>query len=124
MRKHKHSIIAFLLLATVIGLQLISHGTTQVAYADCQTPVNNSVSQNCIVVNYIKPGINFLSAGVGVIITIMIVVGAIQFITSGGNPQGVADARKKIFNALLAFLTFIFIYSFLNFVIPGGVIPI
>lgn len=92
-----------------------------ITFAGANSPEVNS---NIIVTNYIKPAINFLSAGVGLIIISMVVIGAIQYITSGGSPQAVADARKKIFNALLAFITFIFIYGFLNFIIPGGVIAL
>jgi hypothetical protein len=121
MKKHKKIIGLFLFFILLAVAQLQTVGD-RYAYAAC--PPATTVQQNCIVTQYIKPGINFLSAGVGVVIITMIIIGAIQYSTSGGNPQGEADARKKIINALLAFLTYIFIYAFLNFLIPGGVIPI
>jgi hypothetical protein len=63
---------------------------------------------------------NFLAVGVGVIVTIMIVVGGIQYAASGGDPQAVASAKKKIYNALLALLAFALVYAFLQFIVPGG----
>jgi hypothetical protein len=121
MKKHKKIIGLFLLFTLLAVAQLQTAGNKPV-YAAC--PPSTTVQQNCIVTQYIRPGIQFLSAGVGVIIITMIIIGAIQYSTSGGNPQGEADARKKIMNALLAFVTFLFIFTFLNFLIPGGVIPI
>ncbi|HXB12433.1 MAG TPA: hypothetical protein VNZ45_10630, partial [Bacteroidia bacterium] len=118
-------IVGSFLVFVAVLLHLVNISGTKVAYASsaaCQT--TTTVQQSCIVTDYLVPAINFLSAGVGVVVIAMIIIGAIQYTTSGGNPQGEADARKKIFNALLALITFIFIYAFLNFVIPGGVIPI
>jgi hypothetical protein len=125
MKKYKHLIVGSFLVFVAVLLHLVNISGTKVAYASsaaCQT--TTTVQQSCIVTDYLVPAINFLSAGVGVVVIAMIIIGAIQYTTSGGNPQGEADARKKIFNALLALITFIFIYAFLNFVIPGGVIPI
>lgn len=134
MKKFKLITLAFLLLTIVITAQLSLGSSSQLAFAQSSTssansasptcPYSSTVQGNCIVTNYIKPAIEFLSAGVGVVIIAMIIVGAIQYSTSGGNPQGEADAKKKIFNALLALLVFIFIYAFLNFIVPGGVPPL
>ena len=84
------------------------------------TPYTN----NIIFCRYIKPAINFLSAGVGIVVIIMIIIGAIQYTTSSGNPQTLADGRKKIINAVIALVAFGLLYGFLNFLIPGGLLPI
>jgi hypothetical protein len=75
---------------------------------------------NSIVTQYLDPIILFLGGGVGLVITIMIIVGAIQYITSGGDPNGVAAAKKRIANALIALLVFGLMYALLNFIVPGG----
>jgi hypothetical protein len=82
--------------------------------------VGNSVSCSNIIKNYINPIILFLGAGVGLVIIIMTVIGGIQYITSGGDPNHVAEAKKRIANALLALVTWIIIWAFLEWIIPGG----
>lgn len=90
------------------------------------TPSGGStpISNNIIVTHYITPAINFLSIGVGVIVVAMIIIGAIQYSSSGGNPQTVSAAKKKITNAILALVFFAFSYAFLNFLIPGGLVKL
>ncbi len=70
--------------------------------------------------NYINPALNFLAVGFGLIVTITIVVSGIQYITSGGDPQGVNAAKKRIFNAVGALLLFIFMWALLQWLVPGG----
>ena len=82
---------------------------------------DNKIQDNVIVVCYIKPAIEFLSAGVGVVVIIMLIMGAIQYITSDGSPQAVGAAKKKMINAVLALLAFFLLFAFLNFIVPGGV---
>jgi predicted small integral membrane protein len=65
--------------------------------------------------------IKFLSAGVGVIVTGAIIVGGIQYMTAGDNPSAVAEAKKRITNALIALVVFFFMFMFLQWLIPGGV---
>jgi len=64
---------------------------------------------------------NTLSAGAGVIIVLMVVIGGIQYSTAGANPQAVNAAKGKIVNALIALLALTFLYAFLQWLIPGGV---
>lgn len=65
--------------------------------------------------------INLLAAGVGVVVTIMIIVGGIQYASAGANPQMVQAAKKKIINAIIALIAFFFLYAFLQWLVPGGV---
>lgn len=82
------------------------------------------VADNVLVCGYIKPATEFLSAGVGVVVILMIMIGGIQYITSDGSPQSIAKAKKKIINGILALIIFALMYAFLNFIIPGGIITI
>lgn len=70
---------------------------------------------------YINPLLQFLTVGFGVIVTIMIVIGGIQYSASGGDPQGVAEAKKKISNAVVALIAYGLLFSLLQFLVPGGV---
>lgn len=79
--------------------------------------------KNCdIMSQYINPFINFLAALVGVAVTISIIIGGIQYGSSTGDPQKVAAAKARIRNALIALLTFSFLYALLNFLVPGGLL--
>ncbi len=71
---------------------------------------------------YIYPLINFLAALVGVAVTISLVIGGIQYGSSAGDPQKVTAAKNRIRNAIIALVTFIFLYALLNFLVPGGLL--
>jgi len=66
--------------------------------------------------------VQFLAAGVGIVITLMVVFAGFQYIVSAGNPDGIAAAKKKLTHAFEALLLFIFMTVILNFAIPGGII--
>ncbi|HUD06387.1 MAG TPA: hypothetical protein VMR34_00720 [Candidatus Saccharimonadales bacterium] len=90
-----------------------SNVTPPDAAANCSTNCN-------LITEYLNPIINFLSAAVGIVVVMMIVVGGIQYSSSGGNPQSAAAAKKRIANAILAAFAFLFLYGFLQFIVPGG----
>lgn len=73
------------------------------------------------IVEQLQTIVDVLSAGVGVIVVAMIVWGGIRFAMAGDNPQGVAEAKSHITNALIALLAFMFMFAFLQWLIPGGV---
>jgi uncharacterized membrane protein YraQ (UPF0718 family) len=65
--------------------------------------------------------VNFLAAGVGIVVTGVIIVGGIQYILAGDNATGLQAARQRIINGLIALFAFLFMYAFLQWLIPGGV---
>jgi len=71
---------------------------------------------------FINPTIKFLSAGVGVVVTIMIIIGGIQYSSAGSDPQKIAAAKRKIMYAVIALLLYIMLYGILNWLIPGGIV--
>lgn len=71
---------------------------------------------------YLRGIVQFLTVGVGLTITLMIVLGGIQYAGAAGNPQAIEAAKKKIYHALEALLLFIFTAAILNFLIPGGLL--
>lgn len=64
---------------------------------------------------------NLLAVGVGVVVTIMIIVGGIQYASAGPNPAAIQSAKKKIANAILALIAYMFLYAFVQYLVPGGI---
>lgn len=64
--------------------------------------------------------IRFLSAGVGLVVIASIIVGGIQYTTSGGDPQNVTKAIKRIRSSIVALVIFIFLYAIINYLVPLG----
>lgn len=93
---------------------------------DCGADSEQANSDQCLANNpitrNIELAINFVSAGIGIVVTIMMAIGGIQYASAGGNPQAVGAAKKKITNAIIALLAFIFLWAFLMWLVPGGVL--
>lgn len=91
---------------------------------DSSGQVSQSKLQKCVVqtpfVHDINLIVNFLSIGVGVIVIVMILVGGVQYIAAGDNAQAVTSAKQHITNAFLALIIYIFLFAFLQWLIPGG----
>ncbi|MBI2007795.1 hypothetical protein HYS85_00960 [Candidatus Saccharibacteria bacterium] len=65
--------------------------------------------------------IDFLSVGVGIVVVGVIILGGIQYAMAGDSPEAVGKAKQRIMNGLIALLAFIFTYSFVQWLVPGGV---
>lgn len=71
---------------------------------------------NCvqgIIANFIRLGLGLA----GVLSVIFIVVGAIQYSTSAGNPAGLARAKKTLILAILGLIISIVAVGIVNFII-------
>jgi hypothetical protein len=93
---------------------------------DCADPAADpkaTCSQdNCdLIKKYVNPAITLLSVTFGIIAVISLIIGGIQYSSSGGDPQKVGAAKKRIQNTIVAVIAYFFLYSFLQFLIPGGV---
>jgi len=64
--------------------------------------------------------INILTAGVGVAAVGGIVYGSVMYTSAGGSPDQVKQARMIITNTIIGIATYALMFSFLNFLIPGG----
>lgn len=82
----------------------------------------SNVSHCDLIQKYINPFINFLAALVGVVVVMSIIIGGIQYSSSAGDPQAASAAKNRIRNAIIALVTFLFLYALLNFLIPGGLV--
>lgn len=78
--------------------------------------------RNCGIVLWLNRFIRALSLLVGIVVTIMIIAGGIQYISAREDPNAVAKAKKQIFNAIIALVLYGLLYAFLDYFIPGGII--
>lgn len=88
---------------------------------DPTTSDDCSTDDKCGIITYIGVITNALSAIVGVVIIAMIIIGGIQYSAAGADPNKVQAAKKKIYNALLALLLFIFGFAIVQWLVPGGI---
>lgn len=65
--------------------------------------------------------INLLSAAVGLVIVISLIFAGIQYMTAGSNASQVAAAKNRIGMAILSLILFIFCYTLLQWLVPGGI---
>lgn len=73
-----------------------------------------------IIANYINPTITLLTVLVGIAVVIGIIWGAIQVMTSAGDPQKSASGKNHIRNALIGAVGYLMLWALLQFIIPGG----
>jgi hypothetical protein len=98
-------------------------GTSPISASDttCEDDAIKCVNDNCdLIQKYINPAIDLLSAVFGTIAVISIIIGGIQYTSSGGDPQKVAESKKRLTNTIISLVAFLFLYAFLQFLIPGG----
>ena len=88
------------------------------AVRECQ---GDACVTNNPLVKMVTQLINFTSVLVGIIVVAVIILGGIEYASAGGNPNKVASAKHRITNAILAFVMYIFLFAFLQWLIPGGV---
>jgi hypothetical protein len=50
-----------------------------------------------------------------------IVFGAVKYSSAGGNADQVKKAKETIINVVIGLLAYALLYSFLNYLIPGGI---
>jgi uncharacterized membrane protein len=102
--------------------------TCETSASDCtsdtpDTAVNTCGENSCdLVKDYINPAIDLLSGLVGIVAVISLITAGIQYSASAGDPQKSAKAKGRITGTIIALLAYIFLYAFLEFIIPGGLL--
>lgn len=115
--------------------------------ADCQNVVNGKAPTGCpgcengvcqdaaakpgavcdkasgcdLIAKYVNPLINVLSVSFGIIAVISLIIAGIQYSASSGDPQAVSKAKDRILKTVFAIIAYFFLYSLLQFLVPGGV---
>lgn len=118
-----------LALTELITRQTMSHAGKVIVDAERDTVIHcgehpGETATTCIQANPLVKTVNnvidFVSAGIGVIVVIMVIIGGIQYVTAGNNPQAVTAAKKRISNALIALVAFMLLFAFMSWLLPGG----
>jgi hypothetical protein len=96
-------------------------GTAPIAKAD-DPALTACTGDKCdAIAKILNPVINFLAAGVGIVAAISFAVGGIQYSASQDDPGKVAAAKGRIYNTIFGLGGFMFIWAFLQWLVPGGV---
>ncbi|HSX00155.1 MAG TPA: hypothetical protein VLH38_03910 [Patescibacteria group bacterium] len=69
---------------------------------------------------YINPAILLLTLLVGIAAVISILVAAIQYSSAGDDPAALNKAKDRIFQTVIGIIAYLFLFAFLNYVVPGG----
>jgi hypothetical protein len=90
-----------------------------------ETECNDVTNKNdkCTLLEYLKNGINFLSAVAVLAITFSLMFAGYQYMTARANAGQVTAAKNRIIMTIVALLLYIFMYAVLNWLIPGGIFP-
>ncbi len=88
---------------------------------DCSVKDGEKLTEkNCGIILMVLVVTNVLAGIAGLVIIAMIIWGGIQYSAAGADPNKVQAAKKRIYNALLALILFIFGFAILQWLIPGG----
>jgi hypothetical protein len=76
---------------------------------------------NGFIGEYINPAIKVLTALVGIVAVLSIIVAGIQYAGSADDPGVVTKAKQRIFKVVVGLVAYVFLVAFLNYLIPGGI---
>jgi|GEM_PF-1258051 len=82
----------------------------------------NKTDCGSIISKVVNPLINLMTALVGIVVTISLIVAGITYSAAGGDPGKVAAAKKRITNSIIALIAYIFTFGMLQWLIPGGLL--
>ncbi len=86
------------------------------------TPGSSSTSSGSKTIDRLLQGaIDLMAAVTGIVIVLSIIIGAIQYMTARDNSGQVAAAKNRIFMSILSLILFIFAYTILQWLVPGGI---
>jgi len=63
---------------------------------------------------------NVLAVGVTIAVVAGVIIGAVMYTSSGGNPEQAKKAVGVIRNSFIALLLYFAMWTLLNFLMPGG----
>lgn len=65
--------------------------------------------------------VRFISVGVGIAVVISMILAGIQYSSSEGNPEATQAAKGRIRISIGALLIYLFTFSLVQYLVPGGV---
>ena len=87
----------------------------------CANNVEPNVIENTGLWGLLLLIVNILTAGIGILGVGGIVYGSILYTTATDSAEQKKKAKEVIFNVVIGILAYALMYSFLNFIVPGGV---
>ena len=115
------SLTALLTFSLVGGLALDQAQPVEAASETSNlTCTDNSDPDTCQAAGLLDAFLNFLAILVLPLVVIMIIIGGIQYSMAAANPEALKAARARIYKAILALVCFITLWSFLKWLLPGG----
>lgn len=76
---------------------------------------------NCEIIKLLNVALNFVSGGVALAVIGNIIYAGIQYSMAQGDPSGVSKSKKRIMDAVMAFIMYLALFAFIQWLIPGGV---
>lgn len=107
--------------AVSAGILLATVSNSTVVQATSSALASSSTASADEIYRWLDVAINLLSAMVGLVVVISIIVAGIQYMTAGGNSSQVSAAKNRISMAVLAMILFGLAYALLQWLIPGGI---
>lgn len=111
-----------LLVALALTLGVVSLLSPAMVYAEATDICNAGARCNSFIETYVNPFIILLSGLVGVAAVISIIVAGIQYSSSADDPGTVTKAKQRIFSTIIGLVAYIFLFAFLNYLVPGGIL--
>ncbi len=119
MKRIKLALVAVFALVGVMGAAGVV--TSQYASASpagyIQQGVNDSGGSGQKLQPVIKNVVNVILYAIGVAAVIMIVIGGLRYVVSGGDSSGVSGAKNTILYAVVGLVIAIMAYAIVNFVL-------
>ncbi len=85
----------------------------------CDSNGSGDIEDSCVW-SLLTQVINIMTAGIGLLAVGGVIYGSILYTTAGGSMDQTKQAIKIIQNVIIGLVAYAFMYSFLNYVIPGG----
>ena len=97
---------------------------TEAGDSSAGTEICTGATQRCnhFIDTYINPFIYLLSGLVGIVAVISIIFAGIQYASSADDPGMVSKAKQRIFNTVIGLVAYLFLFAFLEYIIPGGIV--
>lgn len=113
--------IAVAAMATLLFAPTVIHAA-ECGSGDQQVEVSIDVgcdgtSENPIY-DYLRGIIIFLGGAIGLAVVITIIVSGIQYSSSNGNPQAIAQAKDRLVNAVIGLVLYLFLAAILRYLVP------